>query len=81
MDRRGAAVGFAVYLGLLEQLRLPQETNEADVLLLYDEKTDPETLQAAAKALRAEGKNVSTQRSSEGRYAQILDLRGEVRDA
>ena len=81
MDRRGAAVGFAVYLGLLEQLRLPQETNGADVLLLYDEKTDPETLQAAAKALRAEGKNVSTQRSSEGRYAQVLDLRGEVRDA
>ena len=81
MDRKGAAVGFAVYLGLLEQLRRPQETFEADVLLLYDEKTDPEALLASVKALHAEGKSVSAQRSMAGRYAQILDLREEACNA
>ncbi|MBO7423532.1 MAG: ATP phosphoribosyltransferase regulatory subunit [Oscillospiraceae bacterium] len=81
MDRKGAAVGFAVYLGLLEQLRQPEETFEADVLLLYDEKTDPEALLDAEKALHAEGKSVSAQRSMAGRYAQVLDLREEACNA
>ena len=81
MDRKGAAVGFAVYLGLLEQLRRPQETFEADVLLLYDEKTDLEALLASVKALHAEGKSVSAQRSMAGRYAEVLDLREEACNA
>ena len=81
MDRKGAAAGFAVYLSLLEQLLRPQETAEADVLLLYDENTDLSAVQNAADALRAEGKRVSAQRTEEGQFARILDLRKEAQHA
>ena len=78
MDRKGAAAGFAVYISLLEQLLRPQEDVEADVLLLYDAETDPKELQAAADAMRREGKSVSAQRRAEGQFAQVLDLRKEA---
>ena len=81
MDRRGAAVGFAVYLGLLEQLRLPQETNGADVLLLYDAETPLSRVREELKAVQAEGLSASAQRCEAGTYREIRDLRGGARDA
>ena len=81
MDRKGAAAGFALYLGLLEQIRQKQEAFDADVLLLYDKETDPVALQAEAERLRAEGKSVSAQRSPDGHFAVVSDLRKEVRHA
>ena len=81
MDRKGSAAGFAVYLGLLEQLRRPEEPGEAQVLLLYDENTPPESVWERAQELRAQGKTVSAQRSANRCFAETEDLRKEARDA
>lgn len=81
MDRKGSATGFAVYLGLLEQLHRPQESGEADVLLLYDERADLQTVWKTAEELRKQGKRVSARRSAEGACPEVLDLRKEGGDA
>ena len=71
MGRKGSAMGFAIYLDLL-----PKEEAKQDVLVLYDEKTDPEVFQKTVFALQHQGKIVSVQCSSE-----MMDIRGGNRNA
>lgn len=83
MDRKGAAIGFAIYFGLLEQLRVPRaDQADADVLLLYDAATPLTRLKETAEELRKQGLRVSAQRSTagEGRFTEIRDIRGEKHD-
>ena len=75
MDKKGSAAGFAVYLGLLEELRQERKDREDRVLLLYDGDTDPEALWEEASALRARGSTVCTERSVKCACDGILDLR------
>ena len=56
------AVGFAVYLDLLDSRREPPSALDSDVFLLYDEKDPPAAVAAAADALRREGARVRTGR-------------------
>ena len=63
MDRRCGAIGFAVYLDLLEQLRAARQEYDVDVLLLYEPGTDPAAVAAAVEAITGEGKTVSAQRA------------------
>lgn len=58
MGRSGNAVGFAIYLNLLEQIRESQEF-DVDMVLLYNEDTDLQTLFSVAAKLREAG-NVLT---------------------
>ena len=78
MGRSGGAVGFALYLDLLEDLGRTERDRDVDVLLLYDEE-DAALAARETKRLIGEGKSVSAQRAipEKLRYGQVLDLRKE----
>ncbi len=78
MGRESKAIGFALYLDLLEELDDTSEDYDVDVLLIYDEKTEAETLIANKNRLVSEGKNVLSERvlPSKLRYRELVDLRG-----
>lgn len=80
MGRSSGAIGFALYLDLLESLHEEAPAYDVDVLLLYDSTVSPAALAARAAALRGEGLTVSTQRAiPEGlRYERLEDLRKEA---
>ena len=80
LGRRARAIGFALYLDLLDELEAQENENDVDVLLLYDESIPPETVAAKAAALQAEGRRVSAQRAvpERLRYGTVLDLRKEA---
>ena len=77
MGRKSGAVGFALYLDLLEELQEQKDRYDADVLLLSDEKTDLAELTATVDALTKNGECVSVQKSvPDGlRYRRLLDMR------
>ena len=77
LGRTGGAIGFALYLDLLEQLPTPRRGFDVDVLLLYD---DPAAVPAEMNKLIAAGKTVSAQKNIPDRlrYRQVLDLRKEA---
>ena len=79
MGRRSGAIGFALYLDLLEGLPHTAPACDVDVLVLYDTTTPVSAVTAKVEALRAEGKTVSAQRSipEKLRYAALCDLRKE----
>jgi ATP phosphoribosyltransferase regulatory subunit len=64
--RRAAAVGFAVYLDMLERLSREDGAYDADVLLLYDASTDPVSLAAAVRSLTERDLSVLAGRGGEG---------------
>ncbi len=76
MNRRGGAIGFAVYISLLEQFPHAESKPDADVLLLYDAGTPLKTVRDTAAQLRAGGLSVSTQCAESGGCGRTLDLRG-----
>lgn len=59
------AIGFAVYLNLLERLGAPEQEYDADVLLIPDGET-PEELAAAVRELTEAGQSVRVQPGTEG---------------
>ena len=76
MDRRGGAIGFAVYFGLLDQLSPSEREPDADVLVLYDASTPLGKVRDTVAQLRAQGKTVAAQRAEAGTYGSVVDLRG-----
>ena len=80
MGRRAGAIGFALYLDLLEQLRAPAVGYDVDVLVLYDSTTPLEELSAKVSELVASGKRVSAQRAvpENLRYRECLSLKKEA---
>ena len=79
MGRRSGAIGFALYLDLLEGLEQSAPTCDVDVLLLYNGSVSPATVAAEVAALRGEGLTVTAQRAipEKLRYATLRDLRKE----
>ena len=64
MGKRAGAVGFAVYLDLLEELfRNERNEYDVDVLLVYDGTSSSLEVNRKVEALVAEGKSVTAQRS------------------
>ena len=80
VGRRACAIGFAVYLDLLEELAKDSDGYDVDVLLLYDRGEDAA---AAVDGLIREGKSVSAQHAppEKLRWRELLDLRGGRTDA
>ncbi len=80
MGRRAGAVGFALYLDLLEGLDTAAPAHDVDVLLLYDKSMSPAAVAAAVARLQAEGKTVSAQRAvpEHIRFGCVLDMREET---
>ena len=79
MGRKSGAIGFALYLDLLEGLTGNAPAYDVDALVLYDATTPTAAVTATVNALRAEGKTVSAQRAipEKLRYATLCDLRKE----
>ncbi|MBE6601273.1 MAG: hypothetical protein E7637_02055 [Ruminococcaceae bacterium] len=63
MGKAAGAIGFAVYLDLLEQLNRDAVVYDVDVVLSYDVSTDIAALIRAAEELRKAGKRVLIQRN------------------
>ncbi|MBP3388587.1 MAG: ATP phosphoribosyltransferase regulatory subunit, partial [Clostridia bacterium] len=76
LGKSGGAVGFAVYLDLLEQYCRADEP-DTDILLIYDDTTDPLTLQKAVRELSADGSRVTAQRDvpQKLRFGRRLSIR------
>ena len=62
MGRGDGAIGFAVYMNLLERLERPEETFDADILLLYDDATPPGAVLREAEDCRRAGQTVRVER-------------------
>lgn len=58
LGRRSRAIGFALYIDVLERLFGDVPEYDADVMLIYQEGTSPKALREAADRLAAEGKSV-----------------------
>lgn len=79
LGRTSRAVGFALYLDLLEALDEPDAGCDVDVLLLYNERNDPAAIIRKAEQIRAAGKSCSVQREipEKLRYRELTDIRKE----
>lgn len=83
MGRASEAIGFAVYLDQLERFMQAPPENDVDVLILYDESSDPIALAQAAKECESLGKSVRVQRTGGARLRakRTVDLCGGRRQA
>lgn len=79
LGRRFGAIGFALYLDLLEQLPAPKKDYHVDVLLIYEPGTPVQVLAKTVQELTAQGKTVSAQKQipERLRYQQLLKLSKE----
>ncbi len=78
MERRSGAIGFALYLDLLEQLERQRPDYDVDVLLLYDAETDKAELLKAVERLISSGRSVSAQKAvpEKLRYRELINMSG-----
>ena len=76
MKKSDRAIGFAVYLDMLEFLVQAENPYDVDTLLLYDESADLSALKNAVDMLCANGKSVLAQKEipSKIKYKQLLKL-------
>lgn len=62
MGKNSGGLGFAVFMDTLEMLEHPENTVDADILLVYDDDANPEEIYAKACELRKSGKSVALQK-------------------
>ena len=76
MGRSSRAIGFAVYLDLLERLDNSDGKYDVDAIVLYDESSDLSALCDTVNLLSENGKTVMVQRElpTDIRYKQLLKL-------
>ena len=77
MGKKSKAIGFAVYLDMLERLNETEKPYDVDAVILYDEKSDIKALDNAVRLLAGNGKSVMVQRNipEKIKYKQLLRLR------
>ena len=63
MGRKARAVGFAIYMDLLERLSDAPRPYDVDTVLLYDESADVTALSQAIRLLTESGKSVTAQKA------------------
>ena len=80
MGRKSGAIGFAIYLDLLEDLPREKQNYDVDVLLLCDDKTDNKILIDTVNQIISSGKTVSVQNADVGkiRYKELKNIKGGV---
>ena len=78
MRRTSRAIGFAVYLDMLERFSGESETVDVDTLLLYDDAASTPALLRAVEELSAQGASVAAQRCipEKLRYRHLARLEG-----
>ena len=81
MGKSCSAIGFAVYLDLLEGYNRTTAEADVDCLILYDDKTDLKNLAGTVKELTDSGKTVRAQ-ANEGRirFKELINLKGGKND-
>ena len=79
MGRKAGAIGFALYLDLLEELAQNTPAYDVDVLVLYDATVPAAAVSDRVADLRGQGKTVSAQKTipDKLRYATLCDMRKE----
>lgn len=77
MGKDADAIGFAVYLDLLERFETAKKEYDVDTVLLYEEGTDTAALAQAAQMLTDNGQSVLVQRKNTGnvKYKQLLCMK------
>lgn len=83
MKRKSGAIGFAVYLDLLEQYAVRSEPADVDILLVYDETTSLTDIRRLAEQLGSSGKTVMVQRNipEKTQYQKLLRIKnGKVEE-
>ena len=78
MKRADRAMGFAVYVDMLDRLELPDDRYDVDTVLLYDESASLSAIRQQAQCLTAQGVSVMAQRTfpENIRYRQLLKICG-----
>lgn len=82
ISRTSSAVGFAIYLDLLDQ-NISNEEFDFDVLLLYDEQNDPLAVARKVREMTEKGLSCSAQKVKPPKikFKEIVDMRGGGQDA
>ncbi len=77
MGRKSKAIGFAVYLDMLERFDEVSKSYDVDTVIIYDENDDITSLNNAIKMLTDNGKSVMAQRRvpCDIKYKQLLRLK------
>ena len=79
MGRKSGAIGFALYLDLLDGLETDKKNYDVDALVLYSDKTDISKVYDKVNELNLKGLTVSAQKAvpSKLRYREIIDFTKE----
>lgn len=77
LEKNADAIGFAVYLDLLERFENLQKEYDTDILLLYAENTDTAALLKSVEMLTGNGQSVMVQRNNNGavKYKQLWSMK------
>lgn len=75
--KKSGAIGFAVYLDLLERFEVPKRAYDVDVLLLYDDTAETDMLASVVKTLTDKGQSVrATKGDNENvKYRHLVTLK------
>lgn len=82
MKHSAGAIGFAVYLDLLEQYDNSRQKFDVDNILIYDENTLPDQIRQVADALMCNGESVLVQQNKpeQLKYKKLIKIeKGEVK--
>ncbi len=79
MKRTSGAIGFAVYMDMLERLDSAPDEYDVDIVLLYDETADLTVIRCKADELGNTGARVLVQRKKPAtiRYKKLVQLCGD----
>lgn len=77
LGKNSDAIGFAVYLDLLERYDNLQKEYDTDILLLYEDNTDTGALLKSVEMLTDNGQSVMVQKQNTGRvkYKQLWSMK------
>lgn len=80
MGRKSSAIGFALYLDLLEEIESDIKGYDVDVLLIYSNSTPTEKINEETQKQIDMGKSVSAQKSipEKLRYKELIDISREA---
>ncbi len=81
MGKSSGAIGFALYLDLLEGVGDEKKAYDVDILLIYDDSTPTEKVAMRVATLVGEGSTACAQKSipEKLRYKTLIDLTKEAR--
>ncbi|MCR5484249.1 MAG: ATP phosphoribosyltransferase regulatory subunit [Clostridiales bacterium] len=77
LKKRSDAIGFAVYLDLLERYRESEKEFDVDIFIVYDDESDASFLSGEVRRLTKEGKSVRAEKhlNSDVKYRELYFVR------